>query len=872
MNRQLSFAQQKAILITANYEDETLTSVLKSYKKRYGVLFAYDADLIRGKKVTANFDNIPLEEAVQLITSGGSLETEWVEQTCIIKPTMALTNFTISGTISDQYSGEKLPYANVFLKNTKKGTSTNSDGFFTLTSIPTDTSWIIVNYLGYASSQFRVKDIGKTYGINFSLQAEAEVLEEVVIDEISPILRPQRGIGQITINPSKLSSLPNLGEHDVFRTLQLLPGMGGTDETSSGLVIRNSAPDQNLILFDGFSLYHIDHFYGIFSAINSKAIKDIQIYKGGFLSKYGGRAGAIVDITGKSGNSKKHSGSIGVNMISSNVVYEGPISDRINIFLAARRSYTDVIETNLYKNLFDNVIKSSQTNPDNEEVDLSISPDFFFYDFNSKVSYRASDKDIISFSIYQGKDDLNINTTNEYDSIIRFQLTEDIDWGNRGYGVRWGRQWSKRHYTNLQIGYSKYFSSLRMSRSLIFLPNAQLDVSGDFLEIFSESLTQNNDVSDVTMRFSNEWRVNDKHLLSFGTDFNRNRISLRSTYQEFEFQNDDNSGSQLAAYFQDQIQLSERLSVLIGLRGMNYNVTQKTFLEPRANLTYKITDELGFKAGWGKNNQVINRVIRQDVYASNPDFWVLADDQFVPSVSSSSTAVGFTYERDNFLIDMEVYNRNTDGILEYVPRLTNIQPGTIATNDVYYEGTNTAKGLEVLLQKKTGKHAGWLSYTLSKSENKFQELNRGSLFPSQYDQRHELKLVNMIELGNWELSANWIYGSGKPFTPASGAYTITLLDDTEVSLVNYSDINAARLPSYHRLDVSATYNFKIGNSKAQIGGSILNVYGRENVKFKKLVPVYFDDESNRIDEIPSYELRDVKLLGFTPNIYFNIKF
>ena len=900
MSGLLSYGQQKVVFITDNYEDESLTSILKSYKKKYGVRFAYDADLLRGKRVTAEFNNIPIEQVVQHITSTESLGTEWVEHTCIIKPIDALTDFAISGIINDEDSGEVLPFANIFLKNTKRGTLSNSDGFFTLTGIPTDTSWIVVNYIGYAQSQFRVKDVAKTYGIKLSLQSHVEVLEEVVIDEISPMLQTQENIGQMTINPSKLSSLPSLGEQDVFRTLQLLPGVSGTDETSSGLVIRNNAPDQNLILLDGFSLYHIDHFYGIFSAINSNAIKDIQIYKGGFLPKYGGRSGAIVDIIGKSGNSKKHSGSVGVNMISSNVVYEGPISKRMNIFLAARRSYTDIIETSLYKNLFDNIIKSSQTDSNNDEIDLS--PDFFFYDFNGKINYRPSDKDIVSFSTYQGKDKLDLDTSEEYDSTGIFRLKDDIDWGNRGYGIKWGRQWSKRYYTNLQMGYSKYFSRRNANNSFKFLPIAFNGINGisgvisgsngisgvisgsndGFIEVFSDSVTQNNDVSDVTLRLSSEWRASDKHLLTFGTDFNQNRVSLTTSYsvshisfsEGSEIRDNDNSGWQWAAYFQDQLQLTDRLSILLGIRGMYYNVTKQSFIEPRANLTYRVTDEFGLKAGWGKNNQVINRVIREDVYASNPDFWILTDGKFIPSVSSSSAAVGFTYERNNFLVDVEGYIRNTDGILEYVPRLANIQPGAGMARDMYYEGANAAKGIEVLLQKKTGKHSGWLSYTWSKSENNFNELNGGDYFPSQYDQRHELKLVNIIEVGNWELSANWIYGSGRPFTPEFGEYTLTLLDGSQVTLVNYSNINADRLPAYHRLDLSVTYNFKIGSNDAQIGGAILNLYGRENVKYRKLVSGYFDEENEgiAIDAMPSQQLRDVKLLGFTPNIYFNIKF
>ena len=846
------YAQQQKILITGSYKDVALVSILNSYKKKYGIEFAYDSDLLKKQSVSGEFNQMPIKEVLQHLLQQRSLTSEWLGEICIIKTVAGSKNFSLTGVILDSESEEPLPYVNVYVAGSKKGVTSSSDGTFTLPNIPTDTSLLMANYLGYRQTQFRVSELNPTSKVKITMQNRPEVLQEIIIKEDSSILQFQNAISQITMKPAKLSILPNLGEQDAFRALQLLPGISGTYETASGLVIRDSPPDQVLVILDGFSLYNLNHFYGLFSAVNSNAIKDIEVSKSGFQPKYGGYVGGIVNITGSSGNKRKNVRKIGVSMISSNIVYEAPLGSRASILLAGRRSYTDVLESKLYKNLFDHIAPVTQSDL---SIENTIDPDFYFYDFNGKITYNPSHRDILSMSVYLAKDQLDIFSKQVLLGVT-FVNKDDISWGHNGYGLQWVRQWRKKYITNFQIGYSSY--STKLFGHVEGKYNSGLATERD---VFLETSFQKHNVKDIKIKFNNEWEIASNHNLSYGAEVTKNEVNLSLILSQSDFQNKD-TGVQLATYLQDKIQLSKKFSVLFGARVMYYSgLLSEVFLEPKTTLAYQVNNQIKLKGGWGINNQVISQALGQYVYKNLPPFWVLAGT-FNPSISSVNNAIGISYEKNNFLVDIEFYNRKSKGIIEYVLELTNLNPNGVFTPDRSYIGTNSAYGLEVLLQKKTGIHSWWLSYALKKSENKFKEINRGHSFPSQYDQRHELKIVNLFEVRKWEFSANWIYGSGKPFTPIDKK----MPEDT--SPFDYQNINSSRLPAYHRFDISATYNFKMGNTKAQVGGSIFNLYNRKNIKHKNFT-IYHDDVPPQVEY---YELRDVKSLGFTPNIQFNIQF
>ncbi|MDN5199914.1 carboxypeptidase-like regulatory domain-containing protein [Fulvivirgaceae bacterium BMA10] len=885
----------RELKVSESFSEVSLVSVLKKIKSKYKVRFAFDNQLLQHIKITEKFHNESIEKVVQRLLVNTNLDYEIFKRAIIIKPsnqpitTKQLRKYqplNVTGIVRDKQTGESLPYSNIFIKGTEVGATSNVDGHFSLLNIPSDTCTLVVNYLGYQRKEIRLKDFQKKSHVEVNLESSAELLEEVVVeDQESQTLNAGQDVSRASINLQKLSSLPNMGEKDILRTLQLLPGISATDETSAGLTIRGSSPDQNLILFDAFSLYHVDHFYGIFSAFNSEAVKSVKVYKGGFEPKYGGRTSSVVDITGKSGNLYKPSIGVGLNMISGNLTLELPIGNNSSLLVAARRSYTDIIQSKFYKNLFDKVIINNIYDVDDEQIGFDdIEPAFHFFDLNTKLTFRPSYRDVVAFSLYHGRDKLNINTEERFKFEVEnvrvfdqnlFTSENVAKWGNIGFGTKWSRQWSDQFYSNLNVGYSDFFNKNDYRWEILYnLDRERGSIGEDFL--------QNNDVSDFTVRLDNEWLINQKTKFSFGTEVILNKVKLYS-FSNFEDGSSEESeyseqGRQLAFYIQNTLTPSRNFSLTFGLRSNFYklndyvfnnipvdetNASQR-FFEPRVQLMYNLSKRTKFKASWGLNNQVINRINSNETGA--PNIWFLSDGRYLPYLSSEHFIAGFQYEANNFLIDIEGYYKDTDGITRTYGNVIGLE------SSIYGNGTSISKGIDFLLQKKTGKHTGWISYSLSKVDNSFPELNFGEAFPANEDQRHEIKVVNMFSLGKWDLSSTFVYGSGKPYSDPRGINTVPS-DSIYIDYVPILNINQERLPAYHRLDLSAAYNFKLGGGKAQAGLSIYNLYGRENIKYKRFTLLDFDPQTLEPLNAPIYfPASDVKLLGFTPTLFFNIKF
>ena len=337
----------------------------------------------------------------------------------------------------------------------------------------------------------------------------------------------------------------------------------------------------------------------------------------------------------------------------------------------------------------------------------------------------------------------------------------------------------------------------------------------------------------------------------------------------------------MAFYIQNTFFPFRNLGITVGIRNTQYNMIREDFIEPRISLNYQVSERLRLKAAWGKHNQFINRVsFEENLYDANSAFWLMADGDNIPHVFSKHFVGGLTYETKGFLIDIEAYHKDTDGITDFMPNVRVTSDGQDRFVNVYLAGSSVAKGVDFLVQKKTGKHTGWLSYSLSRVENSFPDLNRGRPFAARQDQRHEVKVVNMLSVGKWDLSSTWVYGSGKPYSDPGGGAPLITLDSLNLNYVAADNINTERLPAYHRLDLAAAYNFDIGKGKAQLGLSVYNAYGRKNVKYKRFTSLDIDDIANEpsfrnasVDnDEPRYLESDVLLLGFTPNVFFNLRF
>ncbi|MEL6276314.1 MAG: TonB-dependent receptor plug domain-containing protein, partial [Bacteroidota bacterium] len=484
------------------------------------------------------------------------------------------------------------------------------------------------------------------------------------------MIQASAGISQVAINPAQIKAVPSLGEKDIFRSLQLLPGVSGSNESSSGLFVRGGTPDQNLVLFDGFTVYHVDHLFGFFSAFNSNAVKDVQLFKGGFEAKYGGRLSSVVDITGKDGNSETFNVGAGLSAVAANAFAEVPFAKgKGTIILTGRHSF----QSNFYKDLLEFSDGDDETgteeNAEEEETPAgpfggrrgfnTAEPNSWFYDFNAKTTYRAG-QNVFSLSLYGGKDKLDNSRFTDRSSLTGgfnpfgggsteedFNFSIDVldksDWGNTGGSLKWSRRWSDKLYSNALISRSNYFSFRdRGNSTLIERDTIRTEINAKTVE--------DNDLVDYSLRWDWEWQPNPVHKIGFGVFGSALDI-------KYDFIQDDTTtvlarddqGIVAGAYLQSKSTLSDKLIIVPGVRFSYFDQTGEPYFEPRLQLQYLPSSRLKVKAATGRFYQFANRILREDVSQGSRDFWILSDAENVPVGASTHFILGTAYETDGWL-------------------------------------------------------------------------------------------------------------------------------------------------------------------------------------------------------------------------------
>ncbi|MCY3610621.1 MAG: TonB-dependent receptor [Gemmatimonadetes bacterium] len=761
---------------------------------------------------------------------------------------------TIQGVVRDSLNGESIVHAAVAVAGTEYQVSTNADGFFSVVGAPRESFTLRIVHIGYTPVEVIVdSDFDGRLNIEIPpLPVELEGVE-FVADEYR-LVKATDGVSRVAASPAEMGVLPSVGEVDIFRSLQLLPGISGTRESSSGLYVRGGTPDQNLVLLDGITVYHVDHFFGFFSAFNAEAIKDIQVFKGAFPAQYGGRVSSVVDMTGKTGDPEQMHYGGGLNLLSASGTFQTPIGSSANLLVTGRRSYTDVVRTGLYSSIFD--VFNISTGPQlpagggpgggrgfggtgglfgsaNQDV---ATPDFHFYDFNAKLTWLPGDRDVVAFSLYGGRDYLDKSQERSLSFTPRgtagtrnftTAIGDLTDWGNRGLSGRWGRQWASGLTSNVLAAYSEYTSDYGRNTQVTILDpeTSQTDLARNLRS------TEDNFLTDLTLRADNAWRLSPNHNLDFGAWFSATGAEYRYVRNDSTTILDQSqSSTRLAAYAQDTWDVTGRFSVMAGGRVSYDQATARSYLEPRASARLALTDRITLKAAAGRYHQFVNRVVNENVAEGSRDFWLLADGDLVDVTASDHLVAGVSYETDGYVFDMELYRKETTGLSEFSLRF---RRNDIDPLNLFYAGTGTAQGAEFLAQKKFGAFTGWLSYTLAQARNTFPELNDGRSFPALHDQLHELKAVGTLSLGRWDLASTWTLGSGTPYTAPQAEYSVELLDGNAFSYINVSAKNGLRLPAYHRLDLSARYRFSLGDYGGDLGISVFNAYDRDNVWYRQ---------------------------------------
>lgn len=865
----------ETIIVDKSYYAYTLSEVLRDLKNSYDLDIDFIPQDVKGKSVDSKHYTMPLDEFMESILKNTDLQYKIVEyQMQIRKKGEVITlkdknyerknDFTLSGEVIDKESGEALPYAQLIIKGTTIGTTCNVDGYFTLSHVPTDTSVLFVSYVGYKKGVVTLSPRKVNNKFVIGLTPESQQLEDVtIVGEREDLMQISDMISKATLNPKDMAALPSLGENDIFRTFQLLPGVSGSNEGSSGLYVRGGTPDQNLILYDGFTVYHVDHLFGMFSTFNSNAIMDVQLYKGGFESPYGGRLSSVMDIVGKDGNSKNFNIGTDISFLSVNAFTEFPIGDKVTFLFAFRRSF----QSTFYDNFFDSFSTTETTqSPSGGQAGpggahgrqmTTTEPKSYFYDLNGKISYKPTNKDILSISFFNGEDvlDNSRDISRSFGGIdVSGGINDNTDWGNWGTSLKWSRKWNKKFYTNALVSYSKYYS-LRDRLS----ENSRVNSDGE-TETMIRGTLENNNLQDYSFKIDNELELGLRNHVEFGIQANYFDVSYDYTRDDtIVIQNRNDQATLSAFYLQDTWKPFNKFTITPGVRLSYYSETDKAYVEPRLSASYSITERFNVKAAWGVYNQFLQRVIREDIQAGSKDFWVLSNGVNIPVSSAQHFIAGFSYETKDYLFDVEAYYKKLNGLTEYTLRYIP-QFGSTNYDEFYYTGDGYAQGIEFLLQKKFGNLSGWLGYTLGQVMYEF-PVYGDDPFPASHDVTHEFKAVAIYKLKSWTFSATWIYATGKPYTEPLGSYEIDLPDGTTQDFILVGPKNGSRYPDYNRLDIAVTKTVKFGDlGIGSLSFSLFNVYNRQNVWYKE-----FELDDGVVIET------DVTMLGITPNLTLSFR-
>jgi len=754
----------------------------------------------------------------------------------VVQPLYAQEKTTVNGTVKDKLSGESIMGAVIKIDQLANVVVTSNEyGFFAI-ALPKGKYDLSISFVGYEEKRIPIA-LNESKSIQVFLESKNQLTEVVVESKRKDDNLMKAQMGTETLNMKSISRVPVIfGERDVLKTIQLLPGVKSAGEGNSGFYVRGGASDQNLILLDEAPVYNASHLLGFFSTFNSDAIKDATLIKGNGPAQYGGRLSSVLDVKMKEGNNKNYIVNGGLGLISSRISIEGPIQeDKSSFILSGRRTYADVF------------LKASEKFKDNI---------LYFYDFNAKANYKIDNKNRIYFSGYFGRDELGLGTS------------FGINWGNKTGTIRWNRIISNKLFLNTSFIYSDY----------------NYDVS---LKNGETKFNVNSNIKDVNIKQDYTYYFNPKNTIRFG--FNSILHSITPSIFSGTVKNSVNkvgrNGLENAIYFNNNFKANQKLNIDYGLRASAYSMMGgdvynlyngnektssillektafgKTYLniEPRITSNYRINELSSIKLAYARNVQHLH--LLSNATASSPSDQWIGDSYNIKPELADQTSIGYTrnFKNNTYELGAELYYKNMQNQLDYKDG-TNINTIADVESALLY-GIGRAYGFELLAKKKIGVLSGWISYTLSKSERKIEGINGGDWYNAKQDRTHDISVVSIVELNSkWSVSGVFVYYTGNAVTFPTGKYTFG-----GQTIYQYAKRNANRMPTYHRFDISVTYeNRDRKKRETSWNFSLYNVYGRENA-----YRISFQDDP--LDKTKT-QIIQTSLFRWVPSITYNFKF
>ncbi|MDP5230719.1 MAG: TonB-dependent receptor [Cellulophaga sp.] len=769
--------------------------------------------------------------------------------------------YTISGYVKESGSGENLFGVSIYVPELKLGATTNEYGFFSL-SLPQGKHNILISYIGFTTQTQQII-LNSNLELAIDLVPTSQSLDEVVVMADHKVKESKvTQMSSIRLNPNDVQDIPALlGEQDVLKTLQLLPGIQGGTEGSAGFFVRGGTPDQNLIVLDEAVVYNSNHLFGFFSVFNGDAIKSVEAFKGGFPARYGGRLSSVINIGMKDGNKEKMEGKINIGLISSSFVLEGPINKgKTSFIVSGRRTYADL--------LIQPFLPEDETGG------------YFFTDLNFKIHHIFSSKDKIYWSNYYGEDKFYAkfkdDTTND---------RTNLGWGNITSTLRWNHQFNNKLFANTSLIFSNYKFEVKTEYEDVLS-----DGSIDEYQFLTSS-----GINDYSAKIDFDYYPNNNHSIKIGAiatrhNFVPQRVLIRDDFSGNVDTTQELNSFEGGVYVEDDWRVTDKLNISTGFRTsfFNYDAENYVNFEPRLALAYTLKPDLAFKASFASMNQYIHLLSSSGIGLPT-DLWVSSTDRVKPQ-RSTQFAIGIAkdFQEKDYSLTVESYYKKLDDVIAYKEgasflALDNLESGeSIDWEDNITAGQGWAYGGEILFRKQTGRLTGWLGYTLSWSERQFDELNLGNKFFDRYDRRHDISLVGIYKPHEKiTLSGTWVFSTGNNFTlpnlqRLNNQIAFPVFNNNQ--FFNQTEElstgrNNFRGESSHRLDLGIQFHKKTKNNNTRTWGfSLYNTYARQNPFIYIIEEKDFDFDDLTIERTDENVLKRVSVLMLIPSFNYTLKF
>lgn len=784
--------------------------------------------------------------------------------------------YTINGYVQDLNTGEKLYGANVYDAKNYVGTYTNEYGFYSLTLPKADSLVIAFSFIGFETQYFNIK-LNTDVTLNVELTPNIMLEEFEVTSKMGEELVNKTEMSVIDLPVKKVKNIPVLmGEADILKTIQLLPGVQSGNEGTSGIYVRGGGPDQNLFLLDGVPVYNTAHLFGMFSVFNPDALSSVKLIKGGFPAQYGGRLSSVVDVKMREGNMKELHGEGSVGLVAAKFNIEGPIKkDKTSFLVSGRRTYIDLLAIPVLA-----VFKKKE---DFEKLRAG----YNFFDANVKLNLIFNDKNRLFLSFYSGRDLAKFKLKESYNyKDYHFENYQDItlktnkenkfnlNWGNITSSLRWNHIFTNKLFSNTTLVYSNY----KFNTKIGYQSDTYIMPIDTLLSHEKTDLLYTSGIEDFGAKIDFDYIPHHSHLIKFGINYLFHRfkpgvhiINLVDNEDRFEYKagNEFVNASEFFAYVQDNWNIANFLKANIGVHYSGFLVKNKYYhsIQPRATLNFLLNKRMSIKASYASMNQYIH-LLTNSTIGLPTDLWVPTTDSIKPQLAHQF-ALGWNYNiDDNWDVSIEGFYKTMDNLLEYKEgsSFMSINSGW---EEKVLQGKGWSYGAEIFVRKNYGKLTGWVGYTLSWAYRQFEEINFGEKFPYRYDRRHDVSIVASYSINDRiKLNATWVFGTGNAVTLSSQVYEnlIDNVNDVEYSDIQYySSRNGYRMPNYHRLDFAANFSKPKSWGERVWTVGIYNVYNHMN-PFVLLPVDSYESQNNEIG------LKQITLFPIIPYFSYSFKF